>query len=151
MKGISPKGTACDRCHMYMQETWQAMEKLVDDGLVRTIGVSNFSVKKLEQLLNFARITPAVHQVRRLPCRLWFMVVGCLMHGMKSLHLSAVDLRVRRCWEFVCGTPTHPYTCMHMCAAPAGACVRVRVHACPRECVHACACARARARACVGV
>ncbi len=36
----------------------------VDKGLVRTIGVSNFSIKKLEALISTARITPAVNQVR---------------------------------------------------------------------------------------
>eukprot|EP00884_Botryococcus_braunii_P000023 jgi/Botrbrau1/10020/Bobra.0012s0107.1 len=46
-----------------MKETWQAMEKLVDDGLVKSIGVSNFSVKKLEDLVTYARIVPAVHQI----------------------------------------------------------------------------------------
>ena len=48
-------------------ETWKAMEKCVDKGLVKDIGVSNFSVKKLKHLLTTARIKPAVNQVERHP------------------------------------------------------------------------------------
>ncbi|KAM0948324.1 putative aldose reductase [Dioscorea sansibarensis] len=43
--------------------TWSAMEKLYDAGKARAIGVSNFSSKKLEDLLAVARIPPAVNQV----------------------------------------------------------------------------------------
>lgn len=43
--------------------TWKAMEKLVDTGKVRAIGVSNFSVKKLQDLLKYAKVLPAVNQV----------------------------------------------------------------------------------------
>lgn len=39
------------------------MEKLVDQGLVKHIGVSNFSVKKMKDLLTYARIKPAVNQI----------------------------------------------------------------------------------------
>ena len=35
-------------------------------GLVRSIGVSNFSIKKLEDILSYAQIPPAVCQV--CPC-----------------------------------------------------------------------------------
>jgi len=44
-------------------ETWRAMEKLVDDGLVRSIGVSNFSSVQLADVLNYAKFPPAVNQV----------------------------------------------------------------------------------------
>ena len=45
-----------------IHETWQAMEALVDKGLVREIGVSNFPVSLLHELLARSRITPAVNQ-----------------------------------------------------------------------------------------
>lgn len=44
-------------------DTWRAMEELVRKGLVRNIGVSNFTVKKLTTLLASATIKPAVNQV----------------------------------------------------------------------------------------
>ncbi|GJU61677.1 NADPH-dependent aldo-keto reductase, chloroplastic-like protein [Tanacetum coccineum] len=43
--------------------TWKAMEALYDCGKARTIGVSNFSSKKLGDLLDYARVPPAVNQV----------------------------------------------------------------------------------------
>ncbi|KAI5441818.1 NADPH-dependent aldo-keto reductase [Lathyrus oleraceus] len=43
--------------------TWRAMESLYDSGKARAIGVSNFSTKKLGDLLEIARIPPAVNQV----------------------------------------------------------------------------------------
>lgn len=39
------------------------MEDLVDRGLVRSIGVSNFSPEKIQEILQNARIPPAVNQV----------------------------------------------------------------------------------------
>ena len=46
-----------------LHETWQAMEKLVDDGLVKSIGVSNFSVPRLIDLLNYSKIKPVMNQI----------------------------------------------------------------------------------------
>ncbi|PIN12984.1 Aldo/keto reductase family protein [Handroanthus impetiginosus] len=43
--------------------TWRAMEALCDAGKARAIGVSNFSCKKLADLLEIAHIPPAVNQV----------------------------------------------------------------------------------------
>ncbi|KAI5392451.1 NADPH-dependent aldo-keto reductase, partial [Lathyrus oleraceus] len=46
-----------------LASTWRAMEALYDSGKARAIGVSNFSVKKLGDLLEVARVPPAVNQV----------------------------------------------------------------------------------------
>ncbi|CAN6576275.1 unnamed protein product [Malus baccata var. baccata] len=43
--------------------TWRAMETLYDSGKARAIGVCNFSTKKLSDLLDIARVPPAVDQV----------------------------------------------------------------------------------------
>lgn len=43
--------------------TWKAMERLVEKGLCRHIGVSNFSTKKLQNLLESAEIKPEVNQI----------------------------------------------------------------------------------------
>jgi D-xylose reductase len=48
-------------------ETWQAMEELVRAGLVRNIGVCNFGVSLLRDLLAYAEIPPAVLQVESHP------------------------------------------------------------------------------------
>ncbi|CAO3673061.1 unnamed protein product [Umbelopsis vinacea] len=47
-------------------ETYAAMEKIVGDR-VRAIGVSNFTITKLQRLLKSANITPAVNQVELHP------------------------------------------------------------------------------------
>ncbi len=45
------------------EETWAEMEKAQKDGLVRSIGVSNFTQTKLKNLMDKAEIMPAVNQV----------------------------------------------------------------------------------------
>jgi D-xylose reductase len=50
-----------------ISETWESMEALVDAGLVRDIGVSNFGCSLLRDLRSYARIQPAVLQVELHP------------------------------------------------------------------------------------
>lgn len=38
------------------------MEKAVDDGLVKSIGISNFNKNQMDKLLSSCRIPPAVNQ-----------------------------------------------------------------------------------------
>jgi len=44
-------------------DTWLGMEAAVEQGLARHIGVSNFSSKKLQDLLTHSKIKPTVNQV----------------------------------------------------------------------------------------
>jgi len=48
-------------------ETWRAMEKILKDGKARAIGVGNFTIRHLEELLPEAGIVPAVNQVEFTP------------------------------------------------------------------------------------
>ncbi|KAH8547960.1 NADP-dependent oxidoreductase domain-containing protein [Umbelopsis sp. PMI_123] len=48
-------------------DTYKAMEQLVKEGLVRSIGVSNFTIPKLKALLEQCEIPPAVNQVELHP------------------------------------------------------------------------------------
>jgi diketogulonate reductase-like aldo/keto reductase len=49
------------------KETWKALEKLYKDGRIRAIGVSNFQIHHLEDLLTDAEIVPMVNQVEYHP------------------------------------------------------------------------------------
>jgi diketogulonate reductase-like aldo/keto reductase len=55
------------RAKIPLQQTWVEMEKLVDAGLVKSIGVSNYTVALLDDLLSYARIHPQVNQVELHP------------------------------------------------------------------------------------
>ncbi|XP_027348620.1 NADPH-dependent aldo-keto reductase, chloroplastic-like isoform X2 [Abrus precatorius] len=67
-------------------ETWKAMEALYDAGKARAIGVSNFSSKKLGNLLEIARVPPAVNQVECHPS--WQQDKLRAFCKSKGVHLS---------------------------------------------------------------
>lgn len=54
-----------DAFPMDFRSVWEAMEKCQKLGLTKAIGVSNFSCEKLDKILEFANIVPAVNQVGR--------------------------------------------------------------------------------------
>lgn len=45
------------------KQAWQALETIQASGKARSIGVSNYTVRHLEQLKEYAHVTPAVNQV----------------------------------------------------------------------------------------
>ena len=59
-----------DRCQIEMRiQTWLALEKARNDGLVRSIGVSNFIPRHIESIISDhrTRIVPAVNQIELHP------------------------------------------------------------------------------------
>jgi len=50
-----------------IHETWREMEKLVELGLVKNIGVSNFNCSLLRDLLTYAKVKPSVLQIELHP------------------------------------------------------------------------------------
>lgn len=62
-----PNVTRDDSWKRLNAETWQAMEDLYDEGLIKNLGVSNFEIHHLEELLKTARIKPVINQLNLSP------------------------------------------------------------------------------------
>ncbi|KAJ2902782.1 putative alcohol dehydrogenase [Zalerion maritima] len=74
--------------------TWKAMEKLVDGGKARSIGLSNFNVLKTKRILESGRITPAVNQVELHPYLPQHDLVNfCQSHGITVMAHSPLGGR----------------------------------------------------------
>jgi diketogulonate reductase-like aldo/keto reductase len=50
-----------------LHKTWPKLEELYDEGVVKSIGVSNFNVQALLDLLSYARIKPVANEVELNP------------------------------------------------------------------------------------
>ena len=67
-----------------LKEAWGAMEKAVKEGKIRSIGISNFSTKKVNDLLSFCSIVPAMNQVELHPyLQQWETMEALEKHGIK--------------------------------------------------------------------
>jgi diketogulonate reductase-like aldo/keto reductase len=64
-------------------ETWQALERLVDDGQCKSIGVTDITLEKLREIVAAARIKPAVVQAELHPYfPQWDLLDFCREHGI---------------------------------------------------------------------
>jgi diketogulonate reductase-like aldo/keto reductase len=64
-------------------ETWQALERLVDDGHCKAIGLSDVTLPKLREIVAAARIRPAMVQVESHPyLPEWDLLDFCREHGI---------------------------------------------------------------------
>lgn len=48
-------------------DTWRALEDLYEEGKLKAIGISNFAVKHLENIVDNCRIIPMVNQIKLFP------------------------------------------------------------------------------------
>ena len=72
-------------------ETWQALERLVDDGHCKAIGLSDVTLQKVREVVAAARIKPAVVQVESHPyLPEWELLGFCREHGIVLLAFAAL-------------------------------------------------------------
>jgi diketogulonate reductase-like aldo/keto reductase len=74
-----------------LAETWQALERLVDDGSCKAIGLSDITLEKLREIVAVARIKPAVVQVESHPyLPEWELLEFCQEQGIVLLAFAAL-------------------------------------------------------------
>lgn len=72
-------------------ETWHALERLVDEGKCKSIGLSNVTLEKLQEIVEAARIKPAVVEVESHPfLPEWDLLDYCRQHGIVLLAFAAL-------------------------------------------------------------
>lgn len=72
-------------------DTWRALERLVDDGHCRSIGLSDITLEKLREIVAAARIKPAMVQVESHPyLPEWELLDFCREHGIVLLAFAAL-------------------------------------------------------------
>jgi diketogulonate reductase-like aldo/keto reductase len=72
-------------------ETWRALERLVDDGQCKSIGLSDVTLEKLREIVAATRTKPAVVQVESHPyLPEWELLDFCREHGIVLLAFAAL-------------------------------------------------------------
>ena len=72
-------------------ETWRALENLVDEGRCGAIGLSNVNLENLQEIVEAARIKPAVVEVESHPyLPEWELLDYCRRHGIVLLAFAAL-------------------------------------------------------------
>ncbi len=74
-----------------LMETWRALERLVDEGRCRSIGLSDITLKAVQEIVAEARIKPAVVEVESHPyLPEWELLEFCQKHGIVLLAFASL-------------------------------------------------------------
>lgn len=74
-----------------LAETWHALERLVDEGRCKSIGLSDITLETLREIVAVARIKPAAVQVESHPyLPEWELLDFCRQHGIVLLAFAAL-------------------------------------------------------------
>jgi diketogulonate reductase-like aldo/keto reductase len=74
-----------------LEETWAAMEALVDEGLSGAVGLSDIDAERTREIIDTARIKPAVVEVESHPYHpQWELHELCKMHGIVLLAFASL-------------------------------------------------------------
>ena len=80
-----------------LAETWGALERLVDDGRCKSIGLSDIGLEQLQEIVAIARIKPSVVQVESHPyLPEWELLDFCRQNGIVVLALPRWGMRWSR-------------------------------------------------------
>ncbi|KAL7751530.1 hypothetical protein RI367_002993 [Sorochytrium milnesiophthora] len=83
LTALKQKGFPVQEYHGSVLDAWRELEKMVDAGLVKSIGVSNYRIEDFEAFLPHARIKPVVNQVEFNPyLQQPELVAYCKKHGI---------------------------------------------------------------------
>ena len=78
-----PQGQVIYDSGVALVDTWRALERLVEDGYCRSIGLSDITLEKLREVVATARIKPAMVQVESHPyLPEWELLEFCREHGI---------------------------------------------------------------------
>mmetsp|Transcript_31634 Transcript_31634/g.30937 ORF Transcript_31634/g.30937 Transcript_31634/m.30937 type:complete len:229 (+) Transcript_31634:1105-1791(+) len=93
-----------------LSETWAAMELLVEEGLVRSIGICNMGTSTIRDLLTYAKIKPAVLQVEMHP----YNTQDKLLRFCRSKGIAVTAFSNLGAGSYVClGMATIEESCMN--------------------------------------
>lgn len=77
----------------HYKETWKALEALVAKGLVKALGLSNFSSRQIDDILSVASVRPAVLQVSRTNRSMEDVLYAqCIRWGISSVEVAMPEV-----------------------------------------------------------